>query len=82
MFKPLARLPNCDVVIPWSSPIKISFKYQRILIGKSPDDTEHWMLVESPEFDGSSPNVKGRIFGGAEEVVSISEKKINIFIKF
>ena len=35
-------------------------------IGKSPNDTVHWIVTDSPRLDGS-PKSKGAIFGGTNQ---------------
>lgn len=41
----------------------LPFKSQINSTGKSPIDMLHWTLFDSPICEGSSPKVKGRIFG-------------------
>lgn len=52
------RFPNFTVDMPKSSVIERLLNNHLNSIGKSPDVTKHWTLVESPEFEGSPPKSK------------------------
>lgn len=64
MVNTLTFFPNLDVFIPEYEFIGSILNNQAISTGKSPVDTVHCTVTESPEFDDSSPKSNGVIFGG------------------
>lgn len=43
--------------------------HQDMFSGWSPWDTVHWIVADSPAWNGSSPNENGIIFGGTARPV-------------
>lgn len=77
MVRPLAFALIFIIEIPGVSEIGLSFNLQVMLTGTSPLTTMHCNPTVSPALAGSSPNVKGLIWGST--IIGFIQIKILIY---